>query len=131
MSSKFIKVLGYSLLIAGIALFLPYLLYLPLQDTFVNAEIPQLGLVLYCLSTGGAAFVAWGIIVIAASQSDRIDIRTVLKGTGIGSILLGVMRLGTFLFPHYPFHTMLVIPIVEAVTFIVLGIVLLRYNSQS
>lgn len=120
--------LALSLILVGVVLFASYVIYLPVQDQVASPQYPDLGLVLYSLASAGAAFIAWGWIMLALTGSapegqSRVRI---LKGSALGFLLLGLMRLGTWLFPHTPFEALSAVAATEFVLFLLLALVLYR-----
>ena len=120
-----------TIVVVGVAIYLPYLLYLPLPDSvaakgateFMSAE--ALGLLLYIMATGGAAFVSWGMIMGEIGEGS-VSKQEVLKASAIGVGLLALMRFELALFPHAPFDGMLFLPIGESVLFFVIAVFLYR-----
>ena len=119
------------IVVIGVAIYLPYLVYLPLPDAlvakgateFISAE--ALGLFLYIMATGGAAFVSWGMIM-GRLDGGGVSKQVVLRASAVGVGLLALMRFELVLFPHAPFDGMLFLPIVESVLFFVIAVFLCR-----
>lgn len=126
-NNKMIKVLSVAILVTGVIMFLSYLVYLPAPALFESQGVNNLGLIFYSLATAGAAFVCWGLI-LSKMDTTGLNKKEILKATGIGFGLLGIMRLGTALFPHAPFDQLVALPIVEFFLFGFLGFKL--YRSQ-
>ncbi len=104
----------------GIAFFLGYWVYLPMPERFITADNPDPGMILYALATAGGAFVAWGLMLRSATGS-TIARASLFRASAVGFALLGLMRVGTALFPHGPFAHMVALPAVECVTFLLLA----------
>lgn len=100
----------------GILLFFTYLVYLPFPGLFQMGVTDNVGLVFYCLATGGAAFVSWGMM-LGKLNADGIKKQHVLSATAVGLGLLGIMRLGTAVFPPEPFDKLILLPVIEFVVF--------------
>lgn len=111
----------------GLALFLGYWLYLLLPERFATAQTPDPGLILYALATAGAAFVAWGMI-LRGTAADSLPRSRVMRASAAGFALLGLMRVGTALFPHGPFAQMVALPVAEAILFGILAVILFKSN---
>lgn len=126
-SSPFVNVLGRVFAALGFVLFVSYLIYLPFPKLFDVGVIADVGLVMYSLASAGAAMVAWGNIM-ASLNSASVKKSTVLKASGLGFLLLGVMRLGTATFPHAPFEELIMVAVTEGLIFIAIAIKLLRSN---
>ena len=103
----------------GIAFFLGYWVYLPMPERFITADNPDPGMILYALATAGAAFVAWGLLLRGAG--DVVSRSLLFKASAAGFALLGLMRVGTALFPHGPFAHMVALPALECVTFLLVA----------
>lgn len=119
------KLLGWVNIGLGIVLFLGYWVYLPMPEKFASTSHPDPGMILYALATAGGAFVAWGMLLRGVT-TDGISRTTLFKASAAGFGLLGLMRLGTALFPHPPFDHMLAVPIVECLVFCGLSIYLFK-----
>lgn len=117
---KWPRMLGWTHVGLGIALYLGYWIYLPMQARVAATGMPDPGMILYAMATAGGAFVAWGMILrrVAGDSISRAD---VFRASAVGCALLGLMRLGTALFPHGPFVQMVALPVVECVTFLLLA----------
>lgn len=100
----------------GVALFLSYLVYLPMPEVFEKASVNGVGLIFYSLATAGSAFVAWGLM-LGRMGPEGITRASMMRATAIGFSLLGFMRLGTAVFPHTPFESMIFLPITEFIVF--------------
>ena len=119
------RLLGNIHLGLGIVLFLAYWAYLPMPENFMVGDAPDPGMILYALATAGGAFVAWGW-VLRGMISDQLSRARVMHASAAGFALLGLMRLGTALFPHGPFAQMVALPAIECVVFLLLAVVLYR-----
>lgn len=117
---KWPPVLGWINIGLGVALFLGYWVYLPLQERFVLAGTRDPGMILYALATAGGAFVAWGMVLRGAS-AELVPRALVFKASAAGFALLGLMRVGTALFPHGHFVQMVALPAVECAVFLLLA----------
>ena len=129
-SDRFSLLSACLLIMAGVLFYLAYLVFLPLQDHFHNTLVPDIGLMLYSLATAGAGFVAWSWMLFSVSnnreqQAQQFKQR-IMQASSIGFFMLGLMRLGTALFPHAPFQSMAAVPIAECVIFSLAGCVFLR-----
>ena len=113
--------LGWINIGLGVALFLGYWVYLPMPQVFMAGDRADPGLILYALATAGAAFVAWGIL-LRGVQAGGISRALIFKASAAGFAMLGLMRLGTALFPHGPFEQMLALPVVESAVFVLLAV---------
>lgn len=109
-------VLSLVLMALGVLLFVVYLLYLVVPEWFSNDQFGDPGLIFYCLATAGAALLAWGKI-LSSLLGDSVSKAVVMKASALGMLMLGVMRLGTAVFPHAPFESMIYLPLTEAVIF--------------
>lgn len=120
--SPWLKLFSTVLLIIGLSLLAVYLLYLPMPHWFQSETVLQQagvmdpGMIFYCLATAGAAFVVWGRL-LASLEPDGIGRRSLMQASALGMLLLGVMRLGTTLFPHGPFQQMVALPLGECLLF--------------
>lgn len=120
-SGKLTKITSVAIIATGISLFIAYLIYLPAPQIFAQANTANLGLILYCLATAGAAFVSWGLI-LARLDTVGFSRVQVLKASAVGLGLLGLMRLGTAMFPHQPFDQLIAVPISEFIVFSLLAL---------
>jgi len=117
-----IRVFSTVLMLLGISLWAVYLVYLPMPQWFQSdaalqqAGVIEPGMIFYSLATAGAALVVWGRLLAAADQ-DGVDRSALLSASALGMLLLGLMRLGTSLFPHGPFQQLLILPISECIVF--------------
>lgn len=123
--SRWPRLLGWIIIGLGIALFAGYWVYLPMRERLLQADHADPGMILYALATAGSAFVAWGMLLRGISVN-VLPRAQVLRASAAGFALLGVMRLGTVLFPHGPFAQMMALPAVECVVFAVLALALFR-----
>ena len=123
--SKWPTVLGWINIGLGIALFLGYWVYLILQERLVLAGARDPGMVLYAMATAGGAFVAWGMVLRGAS-TETVPRALILRASAAGFALLGLMRVGTALFPHGHFVQMVALPAVECVVFLLLAWILFK-----
>lgn len=117
---------GYAVIATGVVMFLSYMVFLPLQSAYEQLPIKEPGLIFYSLGTAGCAFVAWGLMLLAAAKTESVASSSIFKATGVGILLLGVMRAVLVVFPHDPFDTMMAVPIIESIAFIIAGIWFLR-----
>lgn len=124
-STRLPVLLGWINIGLGVALFLGYWAYLPMPQTFTSAARSDPGLILYALATAGSAFVAWGMM-LRGVDSAGISRATLFRATATGFALLGLMRLGTALFPHAPFDQMIALPMGEFVVFTLLALRLFK-----
>lgn len=120
-TSKLSKIASVVILVVGVVMFLSYLAYLPMPGVFESEQAPNIGLILYSLASAGCAFVAWGMM-LSKMDDTGISKQNALKSTGVGLMMLGLMRLGTSVFPHEPFDQLIFLPISEFIVFTVLGI---------
>lgn len=118
--SKWPSALGWINIGLGVALFLGYWAYLLLHEHYVLTGSRDPGMILYALAIAGSVFVAWGMI-LRGSATDAIPRARILQASAAGFLLLGVMRIGTALFPHGFFLQMVTLPVVEAVVFLLLA----------
>ena len=129
-SDRFSLLSACLLIMAGVLFYLAYLVFLPLQDHFHNTLVPDIGLMLYSLATAGAGFVAWSWMLITVESNSAVQPlqyrKRILQASSIGFFMLGLMRVGTALFPHAPFQTMVIVPVSECVIFSLVGLVFLR-----
>ncbi len=127
---RLVSILAKAVLGIGAVLFVSYWLYLLFPALFSpdGAAGKYFGLIFYALATAGAAFVAWGLILWRLSNGE-VTKKHILRATAVGVLLLGVMRIGTALFAHYPFDAMLFVPIGEATFFIGVS-VLIYFQSR-
>lgn len=116
MQGKLPRITAGILVGLGVALFLSYMVYLPMPEVFEKASVEGVGLIFYSLATAGSAFVAWGYM-LGRMGPEGITRASMLHGTAIGFSLLGFMRLGTALFPHAPFDQLIFLPITEFIVF--------------
>ena len=114
--NKLLSISAKGLRWLGIFLLFLYLIYLLFPRLFESDSFRNVGLIYYCRATAGAAFIPWGIL-LGQLHDDGIKRTQVLQATALGFALLGVMRLGTFIFPHAPFDTIRFIPLIEFLAF--------------
>ncbi|MCG8669145.1 MAG: hypothetical protein MI867_06995 [Pseudomonadales bacterium] len=126
-NQKLSKITAIVIMVAGFSMYVSYLVYLPIPAVFENLGTASIGLILYSLASAGAGFMAWGLMLSKTNEMG-IGRQQVLQATGIGLVLLGVMRLGTAIFPHDPFGELIYVPISECIVFTLLGIKF--YKSQ-
>lgn len=122
------RVTAILIVLAGLSFFLAYLVYLPFPSLFSSVAAGmggQTGILLYCLATAGAGFVAWGLM-LSGMNSTGLSRAHVLKASAIGLGLLGFMRLGTALFPHAPFEQLRALPAGECVMFLLVALKLYK-----
>lgn len=120
-AAKLPKIASAAIMVVGAVLFITYLAYLPMPSVFEPEGSQNIGLILYSLATSGAGFVAWGMI-LSKTKLDGISKQQVMQATGVGLGLLGLMRLGTSIFPHGPFEELVFVPISEFIVFTLLAI---------
>ena len=116
--------LGWFNIVLGLLFFFAYWAYLPMPEKFTVAGHPDPGMILYSLATAGGAFVAWGMLL--RSGGAGISRSQLFKASAIGFALLGLMRLGTAIFPHPPFDQMVALPAIECATFLVVAFSLFK-----
>lgn len=120
-----LKLLPKILLGVGAITFTGYWIYLIFPDA-LSPEGPTglyFGLIFYGLATAGSALVAWGLILMKLNDS-QVAKSVIVKATAAGLGLLGLMRAGTALLPHYPFEQLLFLPVIEAILFMGLAVFL-------
>lgn len=118
---KLARITAGFITLIGVTFFVTYLIYLPFPSLF-NFSAPgeemlvQSGILFYCLATGGAAFVAWGIM-LGSMKGGTLSRECVFKASAVGLGMLALMRLGTAVFPHAPFEQLQLLPVSEFVVF--------------
>lgn len=120
-ADKLSKTAGIAITVVGVLMLLSYFAYLPFPSGFEATGTDSIGLILYGLASAGAGFVAWGLM-LANSDDSGISKQQIFKATGVGLGLLGLMRLGTAIFPHAPFDQIIYVPISEFIVFTLLAI---------
>lgn len=123
-----LRLTAWAMLVLGVSLFAAYLVFLPQPQLFAfdsQSVGASIGLILYSLATAGSAFIAWGIM-LSRLDGNGLTRQQVLRATAIGIGLLGLMRLGTAIFPPPPFDAMIALPIGEFVVFSLLAFKLFR-----
>ena len=126
-----LKVFSSVLIGLGVALWAVYLLYLPMPQWFQSEAALQQGgvvdpgMILYSLATAGAALVVWGRVLASADEAG-VGRAQLLSASALGMLLLGLMRVGTVLFPHGPFREWWVLPVTEGIAFSLLAWLLFR-----
>lgn len=118
--SKWPSVLGWINIGLGVILFAGYGAYLLLHQRHALAGTQDPGMILYALAVAGSVFVAWGLILRGAAL-DAVPRARILQASATGFLLLGLMRIGTALFPHGVFIEMVALPAVEAAVFLLLA----------
>lgn len=132
-SDKFSRVTAIMIVLTGLSFFVSYLVYLPFPSLFDflgqggdgQGMAAHAGILFYCLATAGAGFVSWGLM-LAGMQSNGLSRSRVLKASAVGIGMLGLMRLGTALFPHAPFDQLRFLPIVECIVFSLVAVKLYK-----
>lgn len=125
-NNKLSKIASVSIMAIGAVMFVAYLLYLPNPTIFGGSQAAQnqahdVGLILYSLATAGCGFIAWGMMLMQL-DANGVTKTQLLKASGIGFLLLALMRLGTASFPHEPFYQLRAVPIAECIVFSLIGI---------
>lgn len=129
----FSRITAGLIVLTGALFFATYLVYLPFPGLFSSLAAGEggsgvgghTGILLYCLATAGAAFVSWGLM-LGGLRADGLARSQVLQASAIGLALLGLMRLGTALFPHAPFEQMRILPAIECMVFCLVAIKLYK-----
>ena len=120
-NSKFSKITSFAIMATGSIMYLTYLVYLPNPALFATGTAHDAGLILYSLATAGCGFIAWGMM-LSQLEATGLGKAQLLKASGIGFLLLAMMRLGTAIFPHEPFDQLRAVPIIEFIVFTLIGI---------
>lgn len=117
-ASPWLLLFSSVLMVLGVGLLALYFVYLPMPHWFQSeialqqAGVSDPGMIFYCLATAGSAFVVWGRLM-GCLRGDVINRSALMKAAALGMLLLGVMRLGTALFPHGAFQQMVALPVTE------------------
>lgn len=128
MSTNNDKVLNYVTLGVfwlGVGLLALYFFYLLFPGLFENEAFKNSGVIFYSLATAGCAFVPWGILLKKVGESG-VSRQEVMRASAVGFALLGLMRVGTALFPHVPFDSIRFVPVTESIIFFAIAFKLFK-----